>query len=177
LVASYGHHVLAEVLLRRTIMLLWVGNTCPFWWTGLDSFQMTLFFCNTYVVGVVLMDLRSEEQSLMFWSAFPIMTVCGAISRAEVVFLAGVAGTSYIMCSFWFYRNSVAKSNCIVRPDVRAYLAAWHAVLTDASMLHDLSHLASLVSHIQSSIHTPQAEGGGGGGGGGNSLGFHIRGG
>jgi len=92
------------------------------------------------------------------------MAVSGAWNQAPLVLVIGAMGSLYLIFAFLGYRNSMAKSNNIVRTDMLAYLASWQALEDKASLCHaSQSICVSLVSDIQSSIDARQCEWLGGG--------------
>jgi len=106
----------------------------------------------------------------MFWSGFPILAVSGGLLAAPLILFVGFTGTMYFVGSFVFYRNSVAKSNEIVRPDMLEYLASWQSLLdqqSEESANTAMAQLASLAVDIQNCIatrHDPEALARGSGG-------------
>jgi len=161
--AEYGYHELAATLVGLTMSVFLTLSLILLWCSKFNSSQSFHMVC----LSIMSADWKSSQmrRPFLFWSGFPILAVSGAWAQTPLMFFVGVTGSLYLILAFLGYRESVAKSNNIVRPDMLAYLASWQALTDEASSLMSrrsssslLSLCVSLVSDIQCSIDARQHE-------------------
>jgi len=167
--AEYGYHELAATLVGLSMSVFLTLSLILLWCSKFYSSQSFNMVC----LSIMSADWKSSQtrRPFLFWSGFPILAVSGVWAQTPLMLFVGVTGSLYLIVAFLGYRESVAKSNNIVRDDMLAYLASWQALTDEASSLMSrqsssslLSLCVSLVSDIQCSIDARQHEWLGGGG-------------